>query len=525
MLFQAKQSLPDFGKPIFKRNRVSRTSGSQFSSETESPELRETNIIFKNLLPNQFVMKRIFLLSLVMALASLLYAITAEQSARRDSLRDAVLTQISGAVFDAQQPVRSVLSFGARGNGTKDCKPAFDKAMKKAAQNPKGLHLVVPAGEYLLNGPIHLVSNVCLELQEGAVLKFSSEPSHYLPVVHTSWEGSFCYNYSPFIYGYQLQNVAIVGKGKIDGNATETFAIWRQEQDFSQQKLRQQDHAEVAVKERVFGAGHKLRPHLIQLYGCNGITLSDFFITNSPFWCVHLLQCENAVCRSLKYDAKLVNNDGIDPEMTRNLLIEDIDFDNGDDNVAIKAGRDNDGWLNPFPSENIVIRNCRFKGLHGVVIGSEMSAGVRNVFVENCESRGYCKRALYVKTNPNRGGFVRDIYFNNCRFEETEDLFYITSMYAGEGLDDHHFTDVGNIHVEHVSCGKVRNAAIVLQGTEAKPLHDISFEDVVVNRSQIGFSSTHTLDVSLKNCHLGGIVNSIPSQVSEKDKIFEESGK
>jgi len=218
----------------------------------------------------------------------------------------------------------------------------------------------------------------------------------------------------------------------------------------------------------------------------------------------------------------LINNDGIDPEMTRNLLIEDIDFDNGDDNVAIKAGRDNDGWLNPFPSENIVIRNCRFKGLHGVVIGSEMSAGVRNVFVEDCVSRGYCKRALYVKTNPNRGGFVRDIYFKNCRFDETEDLFYITSMYAGEGMDDYHFTDIEDIHVQDVSCRKVNNAAIVLQGTEAKPLHHISFENVRVDSCRIGFSSTSTLDISLKNCHLGGEVNGAPSQVTDKDKIFEK---
>ena len=145
---------------------------------------------------------------------------------------------------------------------------------------------------------------------------------------------------------------------------------------------------------RQYGEGHYLRPHLIQLHGCRDVTLSGFFITNSPFWCVHLLCCENVICRGLRYDAKLVNNDGIDPEMTRNLLIEDIDFNNGDDNVAIKAGRDNDGWRTARPSENIIIRNCRFKGLHGVVIGSEMSAGVRNVFVEDCDHAGYVKRGL-----------------------------------------------------------------------------------------------------------------------------------
>jgi polygalacturonase len=173
------------------------------------------------------------------------------------------------------------------------------------------------------------------------------------------------------------------------------------------------------------------------------------------------------------------------------------------------------------PSENIIIRNCRFKGLHGVVIGSEMSAGVRNVFVEDCTSGGYCKRALFVKTNPNRGGFVHDIYFRNCEFDEVEDFFYITSMYAGEGADDNHFTDVHDIHVEDTRCNKVRKAAIVLQGTEAKPLRGISFRNVVVKACEVGFSSMNTEPVVLQNCHLGGEVTSAPTQVTKQDKIFE----
>ena len=128
-----------------------------------------------------------------------------------------------------------------------------------------------------------------------------------------------------------------------------------------------------------------------------------------------------------------------------------------------------------MPSENIIIRNCHFKGLHAVVIGSEMSAGVRNVFIENCDYAGYCKRGIYIKTNPDRGGFVRDIYVNNCVFDEVEDLFYITSMYAGEGAESKHFSSVENIFVDGVRCQKARQGGIVLQGTKAKPLRNISF--------------------------------------------------
>ena len=265
------------------------------------------------------------------------------------------------------------------------------------------------------------------------------------------------------------------------------------------------------------------------------MTLQDVFITNSPFWCVHLLKCENVICRGLRYDAKLVNNDGIDPEMTRNLLIEEIEFNNGDDNVAVKAGRDNDGWKNcsatgdplyePQPSENIIIRRCRFKGLHGLVIGSEMSAGVRNVFVEDCTYGGYNKRALYVKSNPNRGGFVHDIYFQNCQFDEVEDLFYITSMYAGEGADDNHFTSIHDIHVKDVHANKARNAGIVLQGTAAKPIYNVSFENVTVDELKVGFSSMNTEDIILRNCNLGGTIDGAPSQVTKKDGLFDKDAK
>lgn len=467
-------------------------------------------------------MKRIFLAILSVMLTSL-------SSFAYDDLiqqrHDSILNVISGAPSQSgvnNQPCKYITAFGAKGNGIKNCQPAFLNAMKFAKKSKHGLHLIVPQGEWFVKGPIHLVSNVTIEIQEGATLRFSPDPIDYLPAVQTSWEGTFCQNYSPFIYGRGLTNVAIIGKGTIDGNCMETFPLWKKEQKNDLMKSREYNHKETDIAERNFGSGNFLRPHLLQLFDCNDATIEGVFITNSPFWCVHLLRCENVICRGLRYDAKLVNNDGIDPEMTRNLLIENIDFNNGDDNVAIKAGRDNDGWRSDSrPSENIIVRNCRFKGLHGIVIGSEMSAGVRNVFVEDCTYAGYTKRGLYVKTNPNRGGFVRDIYFQNVEFGEVEDLFYITSMYAGEGADDNHFTDIEDIHVKNVKCKKANNAAIILQGTTAKPLRNISFEDVSVDECKIGFSSINTLDVNLRNCALGGSVNSAPSQVSAKDKLFE----
>lgn len=454
----------------------------------------------------------------ILSLLLLLAGYAAMGAEYNEAQRDSILKCISGAKITGEKV--SLLKFGAKGDGKKDCLPAFRKALAMAKKKG-GLHIVVPQGTYYLKGPIHLESNTCIELQEGSTLKFDPNPKYYLPMVKTSWEGTFMQNYSPFIYGYGLSNVSIIGKGTIDGNAATTFATWRKDQRKAQQLSRKMNHDEVAVAKRNFGEGSWLRPHLIQFFNCKNITLSDFFVTNSPFWCIHLLKSENVICRSLRYDAKLVNNDGIDPECSRNILIEDVSFNNGDDNVAIKSGRDNDGWTMGTPSENIIIRNCHFKGLHAVVIGSEMSAGVRNVFVENCDYAGYCKRGIFVKTNPNRGGFVENLYVRNCEFDEVEDLFYITSMYAGEGMDDNHFTTVRNIYVENLRCRKARAAGIVLQGTEAKPISNVTFRKVDIADVKNALSMDNTEGVSFADCHLGGKAG-VPTQITAKDKIFEK---
>ncbi len=430
-------------------------------------------------------------------------------------LRDSIMSQITGASISPNKI--NITKYGAMGDGIHDCRPAFEKAMKDVKKKG-GLYIAVPAGVYYLEGPLTLTDNVCIELEEGAVLKFSPDSKHY-PIVNTSWEGTYLHNYSPMIYGYGLKNVAIIGKGIIDGNAMSTFATWKPNQKAAQMRSREMNHNEIPLAERIFGDGDWLRPHLIQFFDCTGVTLEGVKIINSPFWCVHLLRSENVICRSLRYDAKLVNNDGIDPESSRNVLIEDIHFNNGDDNIAIKSGRDNDGWNTGRSCENIIIRNCHFKGLHAVVIGSEMSGGVRNVFMEDCDYAGYCKRGIYVKTNPDRGGFVENIFVRNCRFDEVEDLFYITSKYAGEGLDNNHFSEISHIYVDGLTCNHASKAALVLQGTSQKPITDVVFENISVGEAKIGVSFSDTRNVSVGECHIGGTVD-IPTQISSKDNIF-----
>ena len=224
---------------------------------------------------------------------------------------NSILSSITGAEKCNWKTV-NLNSFGSKGDGRPDCKPAFDNAMAKAKKNG-GAHIVLSAGTYLVNGPINLTSNVWIELKDGATLKFSENPDFY-PIVETSWEGTFVRNYSPFIRGYKVKNVSITGDGTIDGNAGNTFSTWRKLQDPDKMVSRVQNHNGTPYENRVFGKGHYLRPQLMQFFESEKINIEGVKITNSPFWCIHLLCSENIICRGLKYDAKLVNNDGIDPE-------------------------------------------------------------------------------------------------------------------------------------------------------------------------------------------------------------------
>jgi len=417
----------------------------------------------------------------------------------RIAKRNAILKNIIAPSVPAS--TLSILAFGAVGDSVTDCKPAFDKAMAECTRL-KGARIVVPAGIYFVGGPIRLVSNVYLEIQKGARLKFSSDPAKYLPVVPTSWEGTFVLNYSPFIYGYKLQNVAITGEGTIDGNALKTFSTWRDLQTHDQQLSREMNHNNVPVNKRIFGANHYLRPQLIQLFECKNILIEDVSITNSPFWCIHLVKSENITVRGVNYNAHNINNDGIDPEYCKNVLIEGINFDNGDDNVAIKSGRDDEGRATAIPSENIIIRNCHFKGLHGVTIGSEMSAGVKNVFIENCVASGKCKRGIFLKSNPDRGGYITDIYVNNVKFDEVEDCFYITSNYHGEGKG--YNTDIRNVYVDSLTCHKATNAGLVVQGFPTKKIKDIYFSNIKIDQVTSPLSFTNTENVVMSNVIIGG---------------------
>lgn len=425
----------------------------------------------------------------------------------REETRDEILKNIVAPKISAT--VLHIEAFGAKGDSIQDNKPAFDKAMQ-TSKAKGGARIVVKPGVYIINGPIHFVSNTTLELQKGAKLIFGTNANDYLPVVPTSWEGTFIHNYSPLIYAYQVENVAIIGEGIIDGNGKDGFSQWYDLQKPAQQLTRKMNHEGVSIDKRVFGEGHYLRPHLIQFFESKNILIEGITIENSPFWSVHLLKSENITARKVKFNTFNKNNDGFDPEYSKNILIEDIDFNNSDDNIAIKAGRDHEGRKTAISSENIVIRNCRFKGLHGVVIGSEMSAGVRNVFVENSTYGGYCKRGIYLKSNPDRGGFIKNIYINNVTFDEVEDAVFITSFYHGEGKG--FVTDINNVFIENLKVKSASHAGLVIQGYPTKKVNNIHFSNVKIDSCTNGVSFTNAENIVFNNVVIGKEVT-IPSAV------------
>ncbi|SOC79310.1 Polygalacturonase [Salinimicrobium sediminis] len=406
----------------------------------------------------------------------------------------------------------SIIKFGAKGDSVSNNKRAFDRAMSHLKKR-KGGTLIVPKGVYTVNGPIHFVNNVNLHLEEGAKIRFGDNPKDY-PLVLSSWEGTMLYNYSPLIYGNELENIAITGKGTIDGEGGGAWAAWKKLEDKDKQLSRKMNHTGVPVEQRIFGKGHYLRPQLIQFVNSKNILLEDITIEDSPFWCVHLLKSKSATLRGLKFDAHNFNNDGFDAEYASDILIEEVKFDNGDDNIAIKAGRDHEGRSNSAtPSENIVIRNNLLKGLHGVVIGSEMSAGVQNIYVENNKAWGYLKRGIYFKTNPDRGGYIRNIYINDIELQKVEDCFYITANYHGEGEGFN--SRISDVFITNVTCEEATGTAVVIQGFEESKVENVKLTNIKVNKTQNATSITNTKNVILDEVIIGKEAT-VPTSVSGK---------
>jgi len=372
-----------------------------------------------------------------------------------------ILARIIPLRFPARDFV--ITRYGAVGDGQTDCSAAVARAIAACAAAGGG-HVVVPAGEFL-TGPVHLQSNVDLHLAaSNSVLKFSTNPGAYLPAVFTRFEGIECYNYSPLIYALGLQNVAVTGAGTLDGQADDTtWLAWKgrkgggeKTQTAARKRLDDMNNQDAPVAERRFGEGDYLRPDFIQFNRCRNVLIEGVKIRRSPMWEIHPLLCTNVTVRGVDIFSHGANNDGCDPECSRDVLIEKCVFDTGDDCIAIKSGRNDDGRRVGVPSVNLVIRDCTMRDGHaGTAIGSEISGSCSNVFVENCEmSSPELACALRLKSNAMRGGVLQNIFMRNVKVGLVKDSVLQIDFLYEEGAKGAHPPVARNVVMDHLAVAR-----------------------------------------------------------------------
>jgi len=384
----------------------------------------------------------------------------------------------------------SIVDFGAVPGDKDKTTKAIAKAIDEA-NNIGGGVVVIPEGEWL-TGQVHLKSNVNLHLMKGAVLLFSENPTDYLPAVHSSWEGLECYNYSPLIYAYQCKNIAITGQGEIKAQM-DTWKKWAGRPRGHMNSLKRLYYLSadnVPVQERrMVNDTANLRPQFIQINRSENVLLDGFKITNSPFWTVHLYLSKNIVVRNLNIYAHGHNNDGIDPEMSQNVLVENCVFDQGDDAIAVKSGRNPEGWRSKTPSKNIVVRNCTIKNGHQLLaVGSELSGGIENIFVNNCNVSDSAKmfHLVFIKTNERMGGYVKNIHVSNVKGVnldfgilgiETDVLYQWKTLVP---TIERRLTPIKGIYMENVKAKNVKFVSRIL-GQKELPVENVFLKNVTAD--------------------------------------------
>ncbi|BFM45498.1 exopolygalacturonase PelB [Flavobacterium sp. CFS9] len=391
----------------------------------------------------------------------------------------------------------NIKDFGAVADGKTSNTLAFEKAIKACAQNGGG-KVLVPEGKYV-TGAIHLESNVNLHLDDRAEILFSIDPKEY-PIVHTSFEGTELMNYSPLIYAKNKTNVAITGKGILNGQADATnWWIWSGGKDYGWKKeipsqndpqnrevLIDMAEKSVPVKERIFGEGRYLRPNFIEFFECSTVLVKGVTIINAPFWILHPLKSNNIIIDGVTVNSHGPNNDGCDPEYSQNVLIKNCTFNTGDDCIAIKAGRDGDGRRVAIPSKNIIVQNCKMIDGHGgVVIGSEISAGVNSVFVEDCVMDSpNLDRAIRIKTNSKRGGVIENVFVRNLDVGTVKEcVLKLNMFYNVYGSQTGNFIPtIKNISLENINVKNGGKYGVWAEGYEQSPVENITLKNVVIQK-------------------------------------------
>ena len=363
-----------------------------------------------------------------------------------------------------------------------------------------------------LCGPIHLKSNITIHLADDSIIKFSKDFDDYLPMVRIRWEGTELMTFSPLIYAYKQENLAIIGKGVLDGQGSNWWTHYKElKSEFNKNRtrntkyqkefLRLNNLTEIASEtmdmSRIDTAF--LRPPFAQPFDSKNILIESVTFKDSPFWNINPVYCENMTIKDVKIDSPFPspNTDGIDVDSCKDVLISNLICHSGDDCIAIKSGRDLQGRRIGRPTENVLIHNCMMlRGKGGVAIGSEQSGGIRNVTVKDCVFNE-TSRGIFIKSTRGRGGVVENINFQNITMNAiTKEAIHTIMNYFNNKYEP--FSErtpvFRDIRYENIRANS--NSSVVLLGIQESLLQNIEMKNIEIN-SESGLVSNFTTNLKL----------------------------
>ena len=461
------------------------------------------------------------------------------------------MPRVNKPVFPKNKIV--ITESGGVGDGLRLNTAAFEKAMTELSEKGGGT-LIVPFGVWL-TGPIVFKSNVNLHLEKGALILFVADFDAY-PLIKSSFEGLESRRCQSPISGKNLENIAITGEGAINGSGQlwrplkrekVTESYWKSVVNsggvlkndnlwFPSKKALEGDalnlnsilmQGKELTDDQWLSIKDYLRPVMVSFVECKNILLEGVLFENSPGWNIHPLLCENIIIEGItvRNPSFAQNGDGLDLESCKNAIIVNTSLDVGDDAICIKSGRDAFGRKRGRPTENVLVDNCKvFKGHGGFVVGSEMSGGVRNIKVTNCQFMG-TDVGLRFKSCRGRGGVVENIYINNISMIGISNEPLLFDLFYGGKSASEQQASGGDIKSEGDRIPPV---------TEETPtFKNIFIERIVSNNSRRamffnGLPEMNIQHIQLKNCsfsaNLGAELSESSGIVLENIEILPEKG-